>query len=114
MAPMFPLLAAEYNLNETQLSLLTGVTVITGGYANFVIIPYSNIFGRRSANLISGVLVVVTCIWQAVARSHASLLAARIVNGFGSASNETLMMQVVADCFFLHERGSWTGLYLYG
>lgn len=112
VAPMFPLLGAEFKLNEQQLSMLTGATVIMAGYANFIIIPFSNIFGRRAATIITGAVCVASCVWQAVAKTHGSLLAARIVNGFGAAADEAVMMQVVADAFFLHERGLWTGLYL--
>lgn len=52
MAPMFPLLAKEFHLGEQQLSLLTGASVLALGYANFVIVPCSNIFGRRSTSIV--------------------------------------------------------------
>ncbi|OQD86277.1 hypothetical protein PENANT_c008G01341 [Penicillium antarcticum] len=42
------------------------------------------------------------------------MLAARVVNGIATATSETLLVQVVADMLFLHERGLWTGVYLYG
>lgn len=32
LAPMFPLLGAEFHLTNTQLSLLTGVNVLTLGF----------------------------------------------------------------------------------
>ena len=112
MAPMFPLLAAEFGLDQTQLGLLTGVCVIALGYANFIIVPCSNIFGRRSTYILWALFVIATSIWEAVATSHSSLLAARVMNGVATATSESLMVQVIADLFFLHERGFWTGLYL--
>lgn len=112
MAPMFPLLGAEFKLDETQLSLLTGVCVLALGFANFVIVPMSNIFGRRLTSLLLCAFSIATCIWEAEAKSYRGLLAARVLNGFATATSESLMVQVVADVFFLHERGSWAGLYL--
>lgn len=112
IAPMYPLIGAEFDLNAQQLGLLTGVAVITLGYANFVIVPFSNIFGRRLTSIVFGIFVVATSIWVALAKSYGSLLAARALNGVATATNETLMVQVVADIFFLHERGFWTGVYL--
>lgn len=47
-----------------------------------------------------------------MATSHRSLLAARAVNGLVCATSETIPVQVVADLFFLHERGGWMGVYL--
>nr|POF23915.1 putative mfs-type transporter [Quercus suber] len=107
IAPMFPLLGMEFRLNQQQLSLLTGLNVITLGFANIFIVPLSNIFGRRPTSIFFGVLVVLTNIWQALATSHRSLLAARACNGIAAATSETIMVQVIADIFFLHERGFW-------
>ena len=129
IAPMFPLLGAQFHLNPQQLSLLTGVNVITLGFANILIVPLSNIFGRRPISIIFGFLVVLTNIWQALATSHKSFLAARACNGLVAATSETIMVQVIADMsvvlkslgqrailiyltrFFLHERGFWMGAY---
>ena len=111
LAPMFPFLAQEFHLDQQQLSLLTGLNVITLGFANIFIVPLSNIFGRRPTSIFFGVLVVLTNVWQALATSHQSLLAARACNGVVAATSETIMVQVIADMFFLHERGFWVGTY---
>ncbi|KAF2688427.1 MFS general substrate transporter [Lentithecium fluviatile CBS 122367] len=112
--PMFPLLGQEFHLNNNQLSLLTGITVITLGFANFIIVPLSNIFGRRAISLVFSVLIMLTCIWEALATSHRSLLAARAANGLVCATSESIPVQMIADVFFLHERGLWTGVYFTG
>lgn len=104
MGPMFPLFAAEFQLNDTQLSLLTGACVLALGFANFIIVPCSNIFGRRLTSLVFCLLGIASCIWQALAVSYNSVLAARVVNGIATATSETLLVQVVADMLFLHER----------
>lgn len=57
---MFPLLGATFHLDSQQLSLLTGVNVITLGFANIFIVPLSNIFGRRPISIIFGFLVILT------------------------------------------------------
>ncbi|KAK5353029.1 hypothetical protein LTS03_002171 [Exophiala xenobiotica] len=111
IAPMFPLLAEEFHLNQTQLNLLTGVVVIANGYSNFLIIPFSNILGRRAALLIFGVIICVSNLWGALATSHASFLAARALVGIAGGTTETIMVQMVTDMFFLHERGFWMGVY---
>lgn len=109
---MFPLLGAEFQLEPTQVSLITGACVIALGYANFIIVPCSNIFGRRFTCIVFGVLTIGTSIWEALATSYPSLIGARVLNGVATATNESLMVQVVADTFFLHERGLWMGVYL--
>ena len=75
----------------------TGATVLALGYANFVIIPCSDIFGRRIVLLICASISLGSYIWQALATSYSSFLGARILNGIGAASNESIMTVVIAD-----------------
>jgi predicted MFS family arabinose efflux permease len=112
IAPMFPLLGAEFDLNLTQLGLLTGGTVIANGYSNLIIIPFSNVFGRRGTLLFFGLIMLACHVWSASAKSYDSLLAARVVVGAATGTAETIMVQMTADMFFLHERGFWMGVYL--
>lgn len=75
----------------------TGATVLALGYANFVIIPASDVFGRRVVLLICAAISLGSYIWQALATSYHSFLGARILNGIGAASNESIMTVVIAD-----------------
>jgi hypothetical protein len=59
-----------------------------------------------------GVITCASTTWEALAKSHGSLLGARVINGIGTATSESIMVQVIADMFFLHERGLWMGVYL--
>jgi MFS family permease len=54
-----------------------------------------------------------TIIWSAKATSFRSLEAARILCAFAASSTEGLAAAIIADLFFLHERGWWMGLYVF-
>ncbi len=97
---------------SNQESQQTGATVITLGYANFIIIPACYVFGRRPVILLCSLIVLAGNVWQAAARSYNSFLGARLLSGVGAAANESIMAVVVADVFFLHERGKFVGFYL--
>jgi len=112
VAPMFPLLAKEFHLDQTQLNLLSGACILGQAYANFIIVPYANVFGRRQASLTLAVLIILTEVWEALATSYNSLLTARILNGLVSAISESVMVMVVNDMFFAHQRGRLMGFYL--
>ncbi|KAK4688422.1 hypothetical protein P7C73_g1699, partial [Tremellales sp. Uapishka_1] len=111
LAPMNGLLAVYFKLEGTQIGLLTGVCVLTLGYANFIIVPCSNIFGRRVTGIVFAVFAVATTVWEGAAKSHGSFLGARAMNGIATATAETMMVQIIADMFFVHERGKWMGVY---
>ncbi|PMD31027.1 hypothetical protein L207DRAFT_537451 [Hyaloscypha variabilis F] len=53
----------------SQVALLTGVCVITLGYANFIIVPGADIFGRRTITLFCGSICIAANIWSALATS---------------------------------------------
>jgi len=52
-----------------------------------------------------------TSIWRAKANSYGSFMGACIVNGIGAGPGETIMPEIIADIFFLHDRGKWNTLY---
>lgn len=83
------------------------------GYANLLIVPFSNVFGRRPTIIICGLICVAANIWQAEVKTYRSFIGARVISGLGAAANESIMPIVIADVMFLHQRGLWMGLYLY-
>ena len=111
IAPVTPIFMKEFRASAASVSLFLGTTVIALGYANFIIIPFSNIYGRRAACLATAAILVGSNIWQALAKNTGSFFGARAMTGIGGAVNESVMVQVIADVFFLHERGLWMGVY---
>lgn len=74
-------------------------------------VPISTSFGRRPVYLFSQLICFGTSIWRAKATSYASFMGACVVNGIGAGPAETIMPAVIADIFFLHDRGKWNTLY---
>lgn len=48
-------------------------------------------------------------IWASYAASYGSLMGARVIQSFGASASEAIVPAIVADIFFLHERGRWIG-----
>lgn len=111
IAPVTPIFIQEFHAGPATVALFLGVCVIVLGYANFIIIPFSNVFGRRAACLITAAIIIGSNIWQAESKTTGSFFGARALNGLGAAVNESVMVQVITDMFFLHERGRFMGLY---
>lgn len=86
--------------------------VIALGYTNFIVIPCAYVFGRRPTMLVCALITLATDIWMAAAPSYGSMLAARLINGFGTGANETMLPLIITDMYFLHERGKYVGIYL--
>jgi MFS family permease len=70
-------------------------------------------FGRRPVFLVASFGFFGTVIWGGAAQSFNSLVASRILCAFFASAGEALALSIVADLFFLHERGRWVGVFFF-
>lgn len=98
-------------MDATKASYLITFNILFLGIGNLFWIPLSIKIGKRPVLVLSTLIFFVSSIWAAVAQSWGSLLGARIIQGFGASSSEALGASVVADLYFLHERGTKMGFY---
>ncbi|KAJ4983920.1 hypothetical protein SVAN01_10606 [Stagonosporopsis vannaccii] len=111
LAPMFPALMEAFQCDLAGAIQFTGVCILVLGFSNFIWVPISTSFGRRPVYLLSQLINLGTSIWRAKANSYGSFMGACVVNGIGAGPAETIMPEVIADIFFLHDRGKWNTLY---
>jgi MFS family permease len=76
-------------------------------------VPASLKYGRRPVFLITSFGFFATTIWSGAAQTLHSLAVARILGAFFAGTYEGLSAVIVADLFFLHERGWWMGVYMF-
>ncbi|KAI1335783.1 putative MFS transporter [Xylariaceae sp. FL0016] len=113
ISPLTQIFEAEFHKSLPEVNMLFGAAAITLGYANFLIVPAANIFGRRPVILVCGLICILANIWQGLVTSYPSFIGARVISGLGAAANESIMPMVVADLLFLHQRGSSMALYFW-
>ncbi|EMD68313.1 hypothetical protein GGP41_001858 [Bipolaris sorokiniana] len=111
LSPMFPALMQAFDTDLAGAVQFTGVCILVLGFSNFIWVPISSSFGRRPVLLLSQLINFGTSIWRAKANSYGAFMGACIVNGIGAGPSETTMPEVIADIFFLHDRGKWNTLY---
>ncbi|KAH6688426.1 major facilitator superfamily domain-containing protein [Plectosphaerella plurivora] len=111
LAPMFPYLIRDYESSLEAVIQFTGVTILILGFSNFIWAPISSSFGRRPVYIASQLICLASHILRARARSYSQFMGACILNGIGAGPSETLQPQVIADIYFLHDRGKWNTLY---
>ncbi|KAE9982096.1 hypothetical protein EG328_011199 [Venturia inaequalis] len=111
LAPMFGDYIKAFNCTLAEAVQFTGVCILILGFSNFIWVPISTSFGRRPVLLFSSVLSMGSCIWRARAQTYGSFMGACVLHGIGSGPAETMQPAVIADIFFLHDRGKWNTLY---
>jgi MFS family permease len=96
-------LSLHYALPFTNIALLTGYFLLGVGVAGIFFVPSARIYGKRHLFILGTILLTVSSAWAgASSRSYNSLLAARVIQGVGTAPFEALVNAVVGDMYFVH------------
>jgi len=115
---MTPILAAGFNdvartydVTIPQVALTTGLYMLGLGLGSIVASPTAILWGKRPVYLGAIILFCLSSIWCALSPNYASLVIARIVQGFAVSPVECLPSATIAEIFFLHERAYRLGVY---
>lgn len=113
ISPQGPAYMAEWNRSLEDVIQFTGVCILVFGFSNFLWVPIATKYGRRVVILTSTLVGLGSCIWRALAQSYGSFMGAVVVHGIASGVSETIPPMLIADVFFLHERGAYMTLYMW-
>ncbi|ORY76954.1 major facilitator superfamily domain-containing protein [Protomyces lactucae-debilis] len=96
----------------TRIAMLTGWHVLAVALCGPIFNATCKIYGRRHTFVIGLILMIAGSVWAAAApATYNSLLGARLLQGFGVMPFEALVPVVVADLYFVHERGMYYAIY---
>ncbi|KAM0749237.1 MFS general substrate transporter [Meredithblackwellia eburnea MCA 4105] len=101
----------EWGTSAAKVAYFTSAISITLGWGNCIFIPLAQLHGTRLMLTIGTALCSASYLWQALAKSYGSFLGARLLNGLGACLVETIGPMVCEQIFFVHERGTFIGLY---
>ena len=98
-------LSKEFNTSTTRAGYLVCFNVLWLGVGNLFWVPLMRIIGKRPVYLAALLLLMGSNVWSFEAHSYGSLLASRIISGFAASASDATVPALVADLFFVHERG---------
>ncbi|KAK6068022.1 hypothetical protein SCUP234_11356 [Seiridium cupressi] len=111
LAPMFGDYIEAFDCTLADAVQFTGVAILVLGFSNFLWVPISTSLGRRPVYIASQLVCLASSIWRAKATTYGSFIGACVLSGIGGGPAETIQPAVIADIFFLHDRGKWNTLY---
>lgn len=95
VAPILPLYAREFGVSRTA----AGVLISAFAVARLVIDPIGGVgvdrFGARRVMIIGGLVMAASSVLAALAPDYATLMVARVLEGFGSAAFATAAQQTI-------------------
>lgn len=115
-----PLLSASLEVLSVDLHrplsdivLTTGYLLLVAGSSGPLVSSIARKFGKRPAFLFCSFMGFLGSIIGAASSTYNGLLAARIVQGFATCAYESLVISVVGDIFFVHERGMYSSFVIF-
>ncbi|PSK53758.1 MFS transporter-like protein 30 [Elsinoe australis] len=110
-----PLLNAGTVVIAMDLGVSIPAVIQASGYQVLVVAGSATIvnaisrkFGKRPVFLASCIFGLVGSAVGSASQNYSQLLTARIIQGFSCTAYESLLLAIVGDLFFLHERGTYS------
>ena len=104
-------LSNEFHVSHVRGTYQTTIAIGTSAVGPLVFTPFANVYGRRSAYLLSVLIGFASAVGSASAKSFGTLILARAINGFGPSAALGLGAGTVVDLFYTHERGKAMGFF---
>jgi MFS family permease len=99
-------LSEEFDKSITEARYLICFNVLALGVGNIFWVPLMRVIGKRVVVLLSLSILVAGNVWSLKTHDFNELLAASVLSGFASSAGEAVVLALVADLFFVHERGT--------
>lgn len=100
------------HVTVVQASYVTVIAIAFAGVAPLLWAPIANIYGRRPILVLVTAVGVAAHAAAAAAKTWTGILAARAFVGIGTSAGMGIGAAVVADVYFMHERGKYMGVYV--
>jgi MFS family permease len=111
---VFPLLKAEWALNDARLGMLSGVVALMVGLLTFPLSLLADRFGRVRSLVIMAALWSFATLACGLAKNYQHMLIARLCVGIGEAAYGSVGIAVVLSVFPAKMRATVTGAFMAG
>lgn len=105
-------LAKDLQISIVEASYQTTIAIAFAGAAPLLWSPISNVYGRRPIFVFVTAVGIASHAAAAAAQTWGGILAARAFVGVGTSAGMGIGAAVVADMYFMHERGKYMGIYV--
>jgi MFS family permease len=101
-------ISADLGVPLSELTLISGYMLLVAGASGPVVSACSRKWGKRPCFIASSLFALIGTIVGSCATNVKMLMAARIIQGLSTSAYESLVVTIVGDLYFVHQRGVWT------
>ncbi|KAF1966206.1 MFS general substrate transporter [Bimuria novae-zelandiae CBS 107.79] len=110
LSPALVNIAMEFQRDVSDITVISGYMLLVTGASGPFVSALSRKYGKRPILIASSIFGFVGTIIGSATNSYDGLLAARVVQGFSISAFESLVVSIIGDLFFVHQRGVWVTL----
>ncbi|KAF2447159.1 MFS general substrate transporter [Karstenula rhodostoma CBS 690.94] len=107
LSPALVTISLDFHVAVADITVISGYMLLVTAASGPLVSAFSRKWGKRPILIISSVFGLIGTIIGSATYSYNGLLAARIVQGFSISAFESLVVSIIGDLFFVHQRGIW-------
>lgn len=112
LAPVTVDLATEFNVSINAIAQLSSYMLLVLAGVAYIDSAIAQAYGKRAIFLLAMLIMCAADAWASKTKSYGELLGARILSGAGQAAFECISSSVIADLYFVHQRGKRVGTFI--
>ncbi|KAE8853756.1 hypothetical protein HRS9122_00748 [Pyrenophora teres f. teres] len=107
LSPALVVIAKDYNKPVSTITKISGYMLLVTGGVGPVVNALSRKYGKRPQLIIASLFGLLGTIVGSAANSYEGLMAGRIIQGGSVSAFESLVVTMIGDLFFVHQRGAY-------
>ncbi|OBT46493.1 hypothetical protein VE00_03319 [Pseudogymnoascus sp. WSF 3629] len=98
-------ISLDFHTSIGNITLISGYQLLVAGASGPIVCACSRKWGKRPCFLFSTLFALIGTIIGSATNSYNGLLAARIIQGASISAYESLVIAIIGDLYFVHQRG---------
>jgi MFS family permease len=103
-------IAADFGKPIGDITLVSGYQLLVVGASGPFVCAFSRKWGKRPVFLFSSLSALIGTIIGSATNDYGGFLASRVVQGLSASAYESLIIAVIGDLYFVHERGFYMAI----
>ncbi|RMZ74316.1 mfs transporter [Pyrenophora seminiperda CCB06] len=107
LSPALVVIAKDYNKPVSTITKISGYMLLVTGGVGPIVNALSRKYGKRPQLIIASLFGLLGTVVGSAANSYEGLMAGRILQGGSVSAFESLVVTMIGDLFFVHQRGAY-------
>ncbi|KAF1963084.1 MFS general substrate transporter [Byssothecium circinans] len=106
LSPALVVIANDFNRDVADITVISGYMLLVTAASGPLVSAFSRKWGKRFILILSSLFGLLGTIIGSATHSYNGLLAARVIQGGSVSAFESLVISMIGDLYFVHQRGS--------